>query len=357
MLSVQPIFSLSYFRFKRNKLARDLKRLFYLSWEDALWDILSKKDIPLGSYILVPEFFCPDVENNIRLHGWKTVSYKLDNKLKVVLADFQEKIAKYKPRTIVILHPVGIKSNLFTDTNRLGRYLGDALLIEDAVHRVIDPEKLEIISDNHFIINSLRKVVPLQGAEVFAKCETLNFKTPAFFQSFTYRAKVNLLWFLMTLFFTLANYLPEKLSKIFAIVAEKLMLAGYELIGDSLLPSRGGIIEDFLSRRLNLVKIKNNKKQMFLYYQKMLKGLVDTPDIAGTDESKLRGYPVILARGRAEKILKFVRDRGLRLRLELEDSDWSKLQKIIYLPMGLYMSPKKQKLVADMINEALRVNL
>jgi hypothetical protein len=100
MISPQPIRLIKYLGFKRNKLPVNLRRLFYLSYEDALWDILKKKNIKPGSIILVPDFFCRDVETNIERHGYKIAGYKMASGLTINTADFKDKIKFYKPKNV-----------------------------------------------------------------------------------------------------------------------------------------------------------------------------------------------------------------------------------------------------------------
>lgn len=339
MLSPQPVFSLKYFKFYKNKLPKNIKRLFYLSWEDALWDILIKKNIKKGSYILIPDFYCGDVEKNILLHGYKIINYKFNKDLSVDKNDFENKIKKFDPKVVVIFHPVGIKTNLMDSVKWLKKVTGSRVLIEDCVHRIIDPKEVKIIKKDHFIIDSLRKVLPLQGSNVYGKVEDLDFSEPPFYQSFFYSIRVNVLWFLMVLSWSL------KLSR----MGERLMLRGYDLIGDSTFPARGSFISKMLSIRINIKKIRDIKKRQSSYYEKKLgSALLQKLSISESDKGNLRGYPLILPGRISSKVLKSFRDKGLLVRFELNDSDWSKEQKIIYLPLGAYMTKRQQAQVTKL---------
>lgn len=347
MVSPQPIISSKYFQFKRNKLPNGIKSLFYLSWEDALWDLLAKKKVKKRSCVLVPDYYCDDVEENIRQHGYKVGYYKVNEDLYVDKKSFQSEISHLKPSVIVIFHPVGIKSNLFSNIKWLKDVTGDTILIEDSVHRVIDPKEIKIIRKNHFVIDSLRKVVPIQGSRIFGKLEDLDFNLPSIFQSVIYASGVNFLWLLMLLLWT------SKLNKL----AEKVMLLGYDLIGNSKLPARGSILGQFLSNRLNLSAIENCKKKQVDYYEKRFRKITKSGlKIQEKDKKFLRGYPLILENSIANKILLALRKKGLLVRFELNNSNWSKMRKIIYLPLGVQMSIKQQKEVCTLVANTVKSN-
>lgn len=344
MTSTQPILSLRYFKFKKNKLAEGIKRLFYLSWEDAFWDILVKKQVPKGSFVLLPDFFCGDVENNIRLHGYKSVYYKINTNLTADKKSFKSKIDQIKPSVIVIFHPVGIKSNLMDDPKWLKKITGSSILIEDSVHRIVDPGELKIFKKDHFIIDSLRKVVPLQGSNIYGRVEDLDFSAPPFYQSFFYSIRVNLLWALMVFSWSLK----------FGRIAERLMLKGYSVIGDSVLSAKGPFPANLLGSRINIKRVRDIKKRQAIYYEKELGRFLPVKiKLSDDDKANLRAYPLILDKEPAGRILKFLRTNGLLVRFELNDSGWSRKQKIIYLPLGIQITKRERVAVCSLVKSAL----
>ncbi len=347
MISTQPVFNLKYFQLRKNKIPKDIKCLFYLSWEDALWDILIKKNVKKGSGILIPDFYCGDVEKNINKHGYKTYYYKIDSKLRANKNSFVSSIKKYRPEVIIIFHPVGIKSNLLEDNDWLIRITNGSILVEDAVHRTLDTKDFKIIKKNHFVMDSLRKVVPVQGSRLYGNTNDLNFEVPGIFQSLGYSLKVNTLWLLMTFAWTL------NLQKI----AERLMIMGYDIIGDAKLPARGPAIGKFFSERLNISTIQNVKSLQVKFYQDNLKDVFPMNiRMSDKDKKHLRGYPFLLPLNRAKKILNYLRKHGLMVRFELDDSPWAKKQKIFYLPLGIYISDKQLIKIVKLTRAALSGN-
>lgn len=319
-----------------------------------MWDILSKRRVSKGSSILTPDFFCRDVEKNIRMRGYGVINYKINRNLTADKKDFEKKINKFKPKVIVIFHPVGIKSNLMDATSWIKKITRESILIEDSVHRIVDPRKVKIIKKDHFVIDSLRKVVPLQGASLYGRVKDLDFDSPPFHQSFIYSIRVNILWFLMIISWTLSSYLTGKLSRTLGDVAEKLMLHGYDLIGDSPFASGGGFLASLLSKRVNINKIQNIKMCQVIRYENKL-GKILPMKLYISDENKkdLREFPVILPINRASKILESLRKGGLLVRFELDDSSWSRKQKIIYLPLGTQMSIRQQDEVCGLTKAAI----
>lgn len=324
MISVQPIKLWHYLGFKRNKTPKNLHRLFYLSFEDALWDLFKHKKIPKRSYILLPEFYCGDVIDNIKSRGYDVIYYPVRNDLTSDIKEFLIKIERYSPRIIIVFHPVGIESNLFKDRKWIKNLPDNTLLVEDSVHRIVNPKKIKIYKRNHFVIDSLRKVIPLQGSNIYGLPEDLNYNSPPFYQSLVYSLKVHILWLLMVLCLEFG----------FGKLAEKLMIRGYDLIGDSKIPAPGSVWFKFIADFINYDKInKLKEKQIRIYIEKLGKSI----EFKNSDWEKMRGFPVLLKNNKAQSILNYLRDHNLKVRFELADSIWTKKQKIIYLPLGPYL--------------------
>ena len=344
MISPQPIHLARYLNSKRGKVPVSTKRLFYMSWEDALWDVLEKKHVEKRSYVLVPEFFCGDVESNIISHGYKICHYPVNKDLTSDSKILSEKIKFYNPKVVVILDAVGIKNKLFESLFWMRSMGDDAILIEDSVHRVVNAQDIMFYRKNHFVIDSLRKVVPLQGSCLYGRKEDINFWVPPVTQSWFYSLKVVSLWLLMNLLWHLS------MNRI----AEKIMTAGYDVIGDAKRPARGWLVFDELQRYLDFKKIyETNRKQVGIYEKELLSLLPVKITYSKKDKKELRGWPIILDLKYAQKVLDYIRAKGLIIRFELNDSKWSKKQKIIYLPLGPYFNYKQQIEVCRIVKNAI----
>lgn len=355
MISTQPIQLAKYLGGNENYQNHKIKQLFYLSWEDALWDLLEKKKVRKGSRILVPDFFCGGVEDNIRLHGYKIGRYPVDKYLVTKHVYFAKKIKEYKPKVIVIFHAVGIKNNLFLDKKWLKLVNNNTILIEDCVHRIVNPKKIKILFESHVIINSLRKVVPLQGCSIYGTSSFLNYSEPPFFRSLFYSIKVHLYWILMIFLWELSHFFwGSKISSDTALMAEKIMIKGYDVIGRSKLPAKGFHIFNLLQKHINLEKIYGIKqKQVELYESNLHKLLpIETP-YRKSDKKEMRAWPIVLDIKHAYRVLGYLRKKGLIVRFELDDSIWSKKQKIIYLPLGPHINNRQQLSIINIVKNSL----
>lgn len=344
MFSIQPPFIRSFFTGKKTYVPPDIHEAFFLSWEDALWQLLRFHQIVTGSTVLLPSFFCWDVVENMRSHGLSPVIYEIDKFLQPNRADFEAKLQTHQPAAVVIFHAVGISSPLLQNTNWLKTVLKNTIIIEDAVHRVIDPSQVRLIAPNHYLIDSLRKVSPLQGSRIFSQHLIPQPSKMENLQTVNYRSKVFTWWFLMQIWLQLAYWSKqETLRRYSNELAEIAMQKGYDLIGNHLLPSSAPKLFHVLASRLNLTLIKQTKQQQAKLYHKLLQslwtksGFIQIP-IVPTDWQELRGFPVGLELTIAQQVLAKLRSNGILLRFELNDSPWSKEQKIVYLPMGLHIT-------------------
>ncbi|HNS65574.1 MAG TPA: hypothetical protein PKJ26_03700, partial [Candidatus Woesebacteria bacterium] len=143
MFTLQPIKLWRYLSLHRLVIPPTLRRYFYVSWEDALWDLLRNFQVPRNSVCLVPEFFCMDVVKNMEEHGLQCIFYPVDLQLQTSSTIFSDRLRTHKPKVVVILHVAGITNQLLSQSNIWLKYLPtDALLIEDCVHRLVDPQQI-----------------------------------------------------------------------------------------------------------------------------------------------------------------------------------------------------------------------
>ena len=114
------------------------------------------------------------------------------------------------------------------------------------------------------------------------------------------------------------------------------MKIGYDLIGDSEKAAPGFFVFDFLQQFLDFDKVKNVKEKQVIFYENNLKKLpsyIKIPPYSKSDRRELIGFPLIISNKFADKYICDLRNKGLLVRAELSDSQWSKKRKIIYLPL------------------------
>ena len=348
MLPIQPPLIPAFFCFDKKQPSAstaEFYKSFFLSWEDALWHLLKVYSIQNNSKVLVPELFCGDVVDNMRAHGLQRLTYAIDKYLQPNQADFIKKLQIEKPEIVVVFHAVGITNPLLKNSKKWLSYLPqNSLLIEDCVHRVINPQTLKFIAKNHYIIDSLRKVVPVQGSRVYSQQPVPKTTITTDARTAWYRLQVFFWWAVMQLFLVFVYYSKsQEIQKIGNKLAEFAMKKGYDVIGDNKQSSCGIVGMHWLSEKIDEQKIYENKIKQFQLYQRLLqpisisKHFFEIP-LSKTDYSQLRGFPLGIELKKSDHFLKYVRSQNLLLRFELNDSEWSNKQKIVYLPMGLHVT-------------------
>ncbi len=348
MLPIQPPFIPQFFDFKKKlKIQPNTFRSFYISWEDALWHLLELHKIKKNSTVMVPSFFCWDVVENMQAHGLQKIVYPVDKNFQTNPKIFAKLLKKHQPNVIVIFHAVGITNELFENKNLwLENLPKNSILIEDCVHKIIDPKKITFITKKHILMNSLRKVVPVQGSQVFSQFVIPQTTMQQNLITFWYRTQIIFWWTMMQFFLTVVFYSKsKKIQKIGNQLAEKSMKIGYDIVGDHNLPGSGSAVMNYLSKFIATESIKTTKQQQVELYETKLESLQKNnnffiPKYTQKDKKELRGFPLGIELPIAEQFLEYVRKNSILVRFELDDSLWAKQQKVVYLPLGPHVTEK-----------------
>ncbi len=342
---IQPTGLHNYLNLKQEfNLLPSVSRYFYASWEDGLWDLLLNLKIKPESTALVPEFFCQNVVTNMEAHGLKIIWYPCDRFFRTDPNQLLELITAHSPAVLVILHAVGITNPLWSQTNDwLPSLPKSSLLIEDSVHRVVDPAKITLLHPRHVVMDSLRKVSPLVGSNLYIS-DQIKIIPTAWQQTWQYQLQVYGWYLIFQMFLSLQTInISLRWQNFCNQRAELVMLRSYDVIGDSKLSGAGWPIFDWLSKKIDHTKIAQTKVDQVKYYLEHLasawrsQSIYQIP-IHTSDFGRLRGYPIGIESLNASKVISSLREKGLLLRLELDPSPWSKKQKVIYLPLGPHLS-------------------
>lgn len=302
---------------------------YYLSWEDAMWDIIQYKK--LSGVALVPEFWCPDVVKNMAAHGMTCRYYHMDKHFKTSETHLKNAIALHKPSIIIVFNALGIRNKLL-EGKWVSQLPQKIILIEDSVHSIIDTKTIALKRKNHFIIDSWRKVIPLQGSALYGNISDITWSSPPYFQSLLYRSSVYILWEL----FQAALHVNGALAEMF-------MKIGYEMIGNSLRSAPASKKHIELYKQRDIEHITTIKQEQVELYEKGLQQFFQNSHVfpipyTPLDKGNLRGFPVGLEKSHALEILTRLRSHGITVRFELNDSPWSKRYKLILLPLGPHLS-------------------
>ena len=334
-----------------------VKRIFFLSFEDALWELLNEKNIPKKSVILIPDFYCMDVIQNIKAHGYRTVLYPLDDNFQISKSDITEYIHKYKPSVVIIFHACGIKSELCNDTKFLQRICNTSLLIEDSVHRFVNPERIKIIHRNHFIIDSLRKVSPLPGSFIYGTHLGLTVKPYTSLSEISYSTWSAALFCCFKIVYTTGVLL--NLPKLISYAHKNVLLTHDNLIGDNTHGYRGSSIAKFLHWFIHFSKVEHMKIRQIRYYTKALRPFFKKyPDWIKVRFPKkgwkyAHVYPLECTYTGAVKlkhITAYLESQGMPVWFKYPDCPWSRTRSVLFLPIGFHVSYNEIDRLVETLN-------
>lgn len=342
----QP-FSLPFFGSHAASTHPLIKRYYYWSWEDGLWDLLTAKHISKGSVILLPDFYCSDVIENIRSHGYTVAFYRVNQHFQVKKQTLLNSIRRYKPKVVVIFHACGIQNTIIGRSSMIQEITKKAVLIEDAVHLLLNPSSVRPLNERHFIMDSLRKVSPFYGSYLYGTKKGMAFHQTKTSMSFIY---------LYAAFLYVAFRAILKLSYLFhsaklASFAHKTLLYKHDIIIGDNLSHRGNKIVALFSQWINFEKIERTKKEQVQWYEKAMKPLYTRSTLfykvkmKRSDYGKLHVYPVGLKQKVDKTFLSFLQENGIVVWTKFSDSAWAKKRDVLFLPLGFHVEKDHIKMI------------
>lgn len=351
MISYYPPHLSPFLSLKSTRLSPNLSRLYYLSWEDALWDILPQLGIKPGDTILVPDFYCLDVINNIKLHGYRVSLYPLDNNFQISKTMFMEHYRKDKPSVVIFFHACGITNNLTKDEEFIKKFASTSIVIEDQVHHAVDPSNVRVLHNNHLVMSSLRKNMPLPGSFVYLTHHSRSHLLPPRAKSPIYVMRVTYYYLLYRLELGLgvALHLPQLVKH-----AHHTTLSIHDdLVGDSIRGNVGLPLVQTVHGHISFSKIRATKKRQVQYYLKNLLPLTRSklnltiPSISNDDLGELHAFPLIANLNLANKIEESL--MPLNVWTKFPGCPWSKKKQVFFLPLGFHITIKDQTKIIDTI--------
>ena len=340
----------------QNPASTSIDSLSYLSFEDALWEFLAQK-VPLGSTLLFPDFFCTDVWDNCRAHGYTVETYPVTEDLTIKQEHFWSAVKRYNPAVVFVFHTFGIQNSLLS-SDLFARYSG--WVIEDSVHRIIEPTRLTLLDERHIVIDSTRKLTPLLGSQIFARKNVLTYTShlsnsdPESHHHTT--QKILAFW---------KQFQDLLASADFAQVTQayELLNSGDNLIGDSM--ESLGLDHHFLEQRkyLDMDTIHQAKQQHYSLYETRLESILKDERFVISwkretahkgdrfDGSDLAFYPLILHSDYAFLLKEYLLKRQIQTFVEFSDSPWAINKNIICLPLGPHVTSDQIELACHCILE------
>ena len=342
---------------QRSLVSGDVKQSYWLSFEDALWELLPQRGIAQGSLVLVPDFYCIDVVENIQAHGYRTEFYELDDQFQMQEQAFKARVLELQPAVVILFHAAGIQCQLVTQSAI--EWLGQkgCLVIEDCVHRLVNPSSVQIFGTHHLVMDSLRKVSPLPGSMIYelkgnarANQKTQH-RAVAWHQLSIQADLVEFLYQYQALFifgfFQVVQMLAIMTQSVWLMqYAHQVILKKHDnLVGDSKRGYYGWDMWKWLHSFIHFDKFEKLKQQQVRYYTALLGQALHQHDehfyqikIAQLDEPKLHVYPLGLRRPMPTHHLHWLHQHGVVVWPKFSDSPWAKNRGVLFLPLGFHVS-------------------
>ncbi len=361
MINYYQPFLLPFLTHKPYRLPPHVRRTYFLSFEDGLWVLLKKQRIPKGSKILIPDFYCTDVIDNIRSHGYTPVFYQLDDQLTISKENLDTFIQKHAPHVIVIFHACGITRITKQHIESLCEAHQDTLVIEDAVHKLIDPETISLRHPNHFLMDSLRKVSPLPGSFLYQSDLSAPIRPDAIRHEWRYSLSVHItFWFFRTIF-VMGTIFHN--THIIRYAHEKTLKIHDDIVGDSDGGYTGFSLIPHIHAFIDFGKIQRLKSSQVEMYEKSIKDVAkESPlwyqfHIADDQKKDLHVFPLGI-KGKNinemyKKIESYLHANGIVVWFKFPDALWCKHRGILFLPLGFHISDTHIRYIATILKTAI----
>lgn len=345
MINYYQPFLLPFLGTRPYRMPKEILRTYFLSFEDGLWVLLKNRNVPKGSIILIPDFYCMDVVENIRTHGYTPVFYPLDDHFRITQKKLESYIRKHTPAVLIIFHACGITHLSGAQLTPLFRRHHSTLVIEDSVHRLIHPETVTLIHPNHYVIDSLRKVSPLPGSFLYASAASAPIQPDRSIFEWRYITGVYLKYALFRLLFVLGTILHS--DRLVRLAHEHALQSHDNLVGDSRNGYAGGRIVPLIHSFLNFGKVTNLKHDQASLYMDKIKNFVKKHPawyeikIPRRAKQDLHVFPLGLRNSQQDVLMRIqshLHKHHVVSWFKFTDAPWSRKRGVLFLPLGFHIT-------------------
>lgn len=359
MLTYYQPFILPFLHPKRYVLPHGIFQKHFLSFEDALWTILAAKNIPSGSVILLPDFYCMDVVENIRRHGYTPVFYPLDDNFQISNTTFVTLIRRNRPQVIILFHACGITNKVAKDIRYMRSLCEKALVIEDCVHRLINPSTMQLVHTNHIAIDSIRKVSPLYGSFMYSKFALDETQMTNKQREYSYILFTHLLYTLFRMAFVLGVMFRS--YRLVSYAHTRLLRFHDDLVGDSTYGYKGKRRYKFLHRFINFSYIEKLKEKQIALYASLLSSLYKKGSpwyevgMPQSDKKYLHVYPLGFnprSRFGTKEVETLLQNNRIPVWFKFLDCPWSQMRSVMFLPLGFHVTNNDIKRVCSLLTQS-----
>jgi hypothetical protein len=315
---------------------------FFLSFEDALWAVLKAHSF-IEKKALIPNFFCSDVTNRIKEHGFKILNYKFDSNLKVDINSIKDIINSNRIDLFILYYPLGMTKNA-PNPQEIRNIVGhNTIIIEDLADCLVEAPPYGIIDSRHYCIDSLRKLLPIQGSRIWGE----NLANISYEFDNLYRYKSLILWFLTRLLGTISN-----LTKSTFIDNLRWNTFGYhsDLIGKSENGNAGFEIDRFILNIIDINAYKNIRGKIINDYidqfsQCNFKSETNLVPIQSDDINNVR-FPILRAKkGELQTLVNHLDSLGISCDIHFEDSPLSQEYDFMLMPADFNYNTKQISII------------
>lgn len=359
MINYYQPFLLPFLTHKPYRLPANTRRTYFLSFEDGLWVLLKKYRIPKKSTILIPDFYCTDVVDNIRSHGYTPVFYPLDDQLAISKEKLDRYIQQHIPHVIIIFHACGITRISQEYISSLCDTHADTLVIEDAVHKLVAPNTISLRQTNHYLMDSLRKVSPLPGSFLYQNGKAPSVRPDATIREWRYSLSVHItFWFFRTIF-VMGTILHN--ARLIQFAHEKTLKIHDDIVGDSDGGYAGFTLIPHIHAFIDFEKIQQLKYTQVQLYEHYLDDVLKTSPlwyriyIPDNQKKDLHVFPVGIKKKNVNSIFSrieaYLHAHNIIVWFKFPDSSWSAHRGILFLPLGFHISHSDIKQTAHRLSE------
>lgn len=323
---------------------------FFLSFEDALWSIVSSLDLN-GKTVLYPSFFCMDVVNRLDMRGAICIPYKVTRDLLPDTESLFKEMAQYSPSIVILYHPLGLRLAESLISEVIDRGKREAIVIEDCADLFISTDEIELKSDNHVIIDSLRKVTPIQGARVFCS-NKFNLKG----SNISHYSLLALLYYLTYRLLHLVGVALN--SRKILDLCWSVFNKHSDLIGASSSPNLGFLWDKYLANYVASDLIRKSKSEVCsIYVEEVNKRVALTPFCIRLPEvsfDSLRFFPLVFQKGVGDKISSLLERQLIFVDTHFNDSPHCEQLDYLLLPLWHTMTKDDVAFILDRVEEAVK---
>lgn len=325
----------------------------YLSFEDALWSLLPRLGYKKGSKLLIPNFYCIDVVQNIEAHGYVCAYYKLNPDFTYNLSGILAVVEKEQPDIFIEFQPDGLRTSLLSDIER--KLHPRMLIISDRVHSIMTPQEEYIPhSDRHLYLGSFRKVTMLPGTIAVFTRAARSTKQQSYPWGYLFRALI--LWWTFIIQIKLSYLLssPQMMK-----LAMRTLTVHDDLIGDSFvsapIPSWMGFAYEFF----DIEKISLCKREQIFIYLKELEPIISKnewiwlPHYLDESYDNLRSFPLITTYEKGILLEKELEKQQIYRTRQLIGSPWSLKHSLFFFPLGPHLTKNDVQQIARRIKKTL----